>query len=233
MIKLLKHLFFVRTCLGCGTAIPDAEDDTVFCPGCFRKYMNLRSEICLRCGKRVDACKCLPESLRYKVVWSGHLFFYHVKLSERIVYTMKMKNYKPLQRFLANELANLIFDASGGDLSGYAVTFAPRKPGSVCTYGFDHAKVLAELTASKLGLPVEKLFRHARFSKVQKELNSKERQYNARISYSLNDYVCRKTDRLIIIDDIMTTGSTFSALVSLAEALGYREIAIISVAKAG
>ena len=53
-----------------------------------------------------------------------------------------MKNYLPLQRFLSKELAEVILEAMGGDLSDYTVTFAPRKPESVCVYGFDQAKIL-------------------------------------------------------------------------------------------
>ncbi len=233
MINLLKNLFFVRTCLGCGTALPDAKEDTVFCAECFQRYLELKSEDCHRCEKRADECRCLPKNLRGKVFWSAHLFSYYDQFSKQIIFTLKMKNYKPLQRFLAKELADLILKSTGGDLSGYTVTFAPRKPGSVCAYGFDQAKILAELASSYSGLPMMNLFRHARFSKIQKRLNAVERKKNAQSSYSLRKDVCRKTDKLLIFDDIITTGSTLSALVSLAEEMGFREIAVVSVAKTG
>lgn len=231
MNELLKSLFFVRTCLGCGTALPDAEKDTVFCPACSRLYSQLRTEECLRCEKKMDECRCVPESLRGKVLWSAHLFSYYGKLSRRIVFTLKMKNYRPLQRFLSGELADLILKATDGKLSGYAVAFAPRSPKSVCVYGFDQAKILAEMTAARLGLPVENLFCHTYFSRTQKHLKAFERQKNARNSYFLRKNACRRTDKLLIFDDIVTTGSTLEALVSLAGALGYREIAVVSVAK--
>jgi ComF family protein len=231
MNEFLKSLFFVRTCLGCGTALPDAGKEDIFCPECFRLYSQLRSEECLHCGKRMDKCHCIPESLRGKVLWSAHLFSYYGKLSKQIIFNLKMKNYLPLQRFLSKELAEVILEAMGGDLSDYTVTFAPRKPESVCVYGFDQAKILAKMTAARLSLPVDDLFRHTYFSKTQKRLKAFERKKNAKNSYFLKKYACRKTDKLLIFDDIVTTGSTLAALVSLAEALGYREIAVISVAK--
>ena len=233
MIDLLKSLFFVRTCLGCGTVLPDAKKDTVFCPECFERYRELRSEECRHCEKRADECRCVPKNLKGKVFWSAHLFSYYEPFSKQIIFTLKMKNYKPLQRFLAKELADLIIRATGGDLSGYTVTFAPRKPGSVRTYGFDQAKILAELTAFHCNLPIVNLFRHAPFSKTQKRLNAAERKKNAKNSYSLREDVCRQTDKLLIFDDIVTTGSTVSALISLAQEMGFRKIAVVSVAKTG
>ena len=179
----------------------------------------------------MDECRCVPDILRGKVFWSVHLFSYYDKLSKQIVYTLKMKNYLPLQRFLAKELAEVILEATEGNLDGYAVTFAPRNPKSVCLYGFDQAKILAEMTAARLGLPVDDLFRHTHFSKTQKRLKAFERKKNAKNSYVLKKRAYRRTDKLLIFDDIVTTGSTLAALVSLAEALGYREIAVVSVAK--
>ena len=185
----------------------------------------------MHCGKSMDECRCIPEILRGKVSWSAHLFFYYGKLSKQVIYTLKMKNYLPLQRFLAKELAEVITEATGGNLSDYTVTFAPRKPESVCFYGFDQAKILAKMTAVRLNLPFDELFRHTHFSKIQKRLKAMERKKNAKHSYLLKKYACRRTDKLLIFDDIVTTGSTLAALVSLAEALGYREIAVVSVAK--
>lgn len=233
MSNLLKSLFFVRTCLGCGTALPDAGEDTVFCEECFRRYTELRNEECPRCEKKMGKCRCIPHHLRRRVFWSAHLFSYHGKLSKQIIFTLKMKNYKPLQRFLSKELADLILEATGGDLSDYTVTFAPRKSGSISLYGFDQAKLLAELTAAHLNLPVENIFTHAYFSKTQKQLKAFERKKNAKESYSLRNNAFRRTDKLLIFDDIITTGSTLAALVDLAEALGFREIAVVSVAKTG
>ena len=233
MNNLIKSLFFVRTCLGCGTALPDAEEDTVFCQECFRRYAELRNEECLICEKKMDECRCVPENLRGRVFWSAHLFSYYGKLSKQIIFTLKMKNYRPLQRFLSKELADLILKATGGDLSDYTIAFAPRSSKSVCLYGFDQAKILAEFTAAQLNLPVEDIFCHAYFSKTQKRLKAFERKKNAKASYSLKNHACRRTDKLLIFDDIITTGSTLATLISLAKALGYREVAVISVAKTG
>lgn len=231
MIDLLKNLFFVRTCLGCGTALPDADADTVLCEKCYREYLALRATQCDVCKQRTDSCRCIPVKLKGKVLWSAHLFDYEDALSKRIIFTLKLKNYLPLQRFLAKELADLIFDLTDGDLSDYSVSFVPRKPKSICIYGFDQSRVLAERTASYLYLPVANIFGHRHFSRSQKTLNARQRVKNADSGYFLKKNIGTPSDKLLIFDDIATTGSTLSALVSLAETAGYREVAVVCVAR--
>lgn len=233
MNNFLKNLFFVRKCVLCDRALPDAEADTVFCEDCEREYRKLCREVCPSCEKTERECRCVPRRLRGGVGFSAHLFSFYDEISRRIVYAFKMKNYPHLQRFLAGELSDLILDVTGGDLSGFTVTFAPRKPRSIRIYGFDQSKILALLVSQRLGLPFAEIFCHSRFSKLQKNLHTKERLENAEKSYFLREDFVRRTDKLLIIDDVMTTGSTLSALVALSKAIGFREVSVICIAKTG
>lgn len=233
MNNFLKGLFFVRKCIVCGKALPDADRDTVFCDDCFGEYEKLCRDICPHCGRMEHACRCVPGKLRGSVGFAAHLFTFHDPLSRTIVYTAKLKNLKALQRFLASELAGLIEGATGENLSDFTVTFAPRKPRSVRIYGFDQAEVLARLCAERLQLPFVRMFRHARFSKLQKRLNVKEREINADKSYFLREDFVRETDKLLILDDVMTTGSTLSALIALAKSAGFSEVSVVCIAKTG
>ena len=178
-------------------------------------------------------CRCVPEKLQGKVSFAAHLFAFHNSISRTLVYTVKLRNLPYLQRFFAHELSDLIREASGGELSDFTVTFAPRKPKSVRVYGFDQAEILAKLSAERLRLPFVRMFGHHRISKLQKRLNAAERAINADKSYFIRRDFVRQTDRLLIFDDVMTTGSTLSVLVSLAKAAGFREVCVVCIAKTG
>ena len=208
--------------------MPDAEKDTAFCPKCLLEYEKLGRAVCEKCGKRERECVCIPEKLRGTLSFSAHLFAYESVLSKQIVFALKRKNLSVLQNFLAAELAKRL---SFYDLSDYTVTFAPRKPKSVREYGFDQAEILANGVASILDLPMEEIFKHARFSKLQKKLNAKERAENAEKSYALCADIVPETRGLLIIDDVMTTGSTLAVLTALAKDAGYEKVAVACVAK--
>lgn len=227
MIDFLKGLFFVRKCTLCGEVLQDA--DGAFCPKCLLEFEKLLRTPCSFCGKKHRDCRCLPKKLQGKATRGVHLFAYDEAISRKIVYGLKYTNHVPMRRFLAERLARILSDEL--DLSDFTVTFAPRKPKSVREYGFDQAELLAEELAENLDLPMEDLFCHARFSKLQKTLSATEREENAEKSYSLRKNARAKTKRLLIVDDVITTGSTMAALADLAKTLGFAEIVVVTVAK--
>ena len=224
MIEFFKRLLFVRKCLFCGTFLTDSKED-VFCPKCRLEYEKMKRRACHTCGKSHDSCGCMPVRLKPLVASSVHLFAYEDSYSKTMVFRLKRKDNRPLQVFLGKELAKTL-----GDVSGYAITYAPRTPHSVRAYGFDQAKALACVIAEEKGIPLVEIFSHASFSKIQKNLNLEERMKNAEKSYTLKKHFAREHDHLIIVDDVVTTGSTMEKLVSLAKGAGYQSVTLACVA---
>ena len=218
-------MFFVRKCLLCGEILTESKED-VFCPKCRLEYEKLKRRPCRVCGKPQSVCSCLPEKLKHEVAWAVHLFAYDDPLSKTIIFTLKRRDFKPLQVFLGEELASLF-----GDVAEYEITFAPRKPKSVREYGFDQAEALARVISDEKNVPLADIFTHARRSELQKNLNAEARAENAEKSYALQRSFTREREKLIIVDDVMTTGSTMAKLVSLAKEAGYKEIATVCVAR--
>ena len=225
MIELWKNLFFVRKCLLCGEILTESKEG-VFCPKCRLEYEKLKRRPCRACGKPQSACGCMPDKLKHEIAWAVHLFAYDDPLSKTVIFTLKRRDFKPLQAFLGKELASLF-----GDVADYDITFAPRKPKSVREYGFDQAEALARVISDEKNVPLADIFTHARRSELQQNLNAEARAENAEKSYALQKSFVRERDKLVIVDDVMTTGSTMAKLVSLAKEAGYKEIAVIYVAR--
>ena len=225
MIELWKNLFFVRKCLLCGEILTESMEG-VFCPKCRLEYEKLKRRPCRACGKPQSACGCMPDKLKHEVAWTVHLFAYDDPLSKTVIFSLKRRDFKPLQVFLGEELASLF-----GDVAEYEITFAPRKPKSVREYGFDQAEALARVISDEKNVPLADIFTHARRSELQKNLNAEARAENAEKSYALQRSFTREREKLIIVDDVMTTGSTMAKLVSLAKEAGYKEIATVCVAR--
>ncbi len=225
MIEFLKNLIFPRRCLFCGAVLADTKEG-VFCSKCRLEYEKMKRRACPICKKTHLFCTCMPEKLRGKVSCAIHLFAYGDTDSRKLIYHLKQKDDRYLQKFLAKELA-----CAMGDASAFDVSFAPRKPKSVREYGFDQALRLAEVIAENLNLPLVELFTHARKSELQKKLAATERAENAEKSYALRKDAERMSRHLILVDDVLTTGSTMAKLATLAGTLGYEKIIVLTVAR--
>ncbi len=225
MIEFLKSLFFARRCLFCGGSLGETKEQ-VFCPKCRLEYEKMKRRACPSCGRAHRLCTCVPEKLKGKVTSARHLFAYGDADSKKLIFTLKERDYRPLQKFLGAELAALF-----PELCDHDITYAPRKPKSVAEYGFDQAERLAEALGDHLSLPLIELFSHAKRSKLQRELDAGGRAENAEKSYTLQKKYERTSPHLLIIDDVMTTGSTLSRLVDLAKEAGYDRVSVVTVAQ--
>ncbi len=224
MIELLKSLIFVRKCLLCGEVLRETKEG-IFCPKCRLEYEKLKHRACSRCGKAHEVCHCVPPKLQKEQVNAVHLMAYEDECSKKLVFMVKRKKNTALFAFLGKELASLLPEGQA-----YTVTYAPRKPKSVREYGFDQAKCLAKALTKKCKGECVTLFRHARFSALQKNLNAAEREENAEKSYQLCCSHDQTYEHLLIVDDVLTTGSTMKKLIALAKEAGAQRITLVCIA---
>ncbi|HEX2295283.1 MAG TPA: ComF family protein [Actinomycetota bacterium] len=94
-------------------------------------------------------------------------------------------------------------DGVAGDL----VTWVPGDPRAARRRGFDHAQVLAWLVAARLGLPARGLLALTAPKADQTSLSGAQRRENPK-----DAYVARPVHaRVVLVDDVMTTGATICA----------------------
>ena len=91
------------------------------------------------------------------------------------------------------------------------VTWVPARPFDVRRRGFDHARVLAEQVARPLGLPRERLLVRAGRRRDQVGLSATDRRRNLEGAFRARPARGR---RVLLVDDLLTTGSTARECVS-------------------
>lgn len=227
-VDYVMNLIFPRTCAVCGDAA-DARFSYALCLGCGNEFEILKSDICPSCSSPQMMCRCRPVYDGGKNVRYYHLIEYKSDFSKKIIFALKRKNSAPLRRYLASELAALI--KTRGEKA--EITYAPRSAAAVRQYGFDQSKELARALSKKTGARLLTLFRHRRGGTEQKELGMTARLDNAADSYILRGGVLLREDKLAIVDDVITTGSTVRTLCELATLAGAGDVIVLTVAKTG
>lgn len=113
------------------------------------------------------------------------------------------------ERRLAAELASCMARAVAPGWDFDAVTFVPASKAAQRHRGFDHAELLAREVASSLGKPCASVLDRPK-TRDQRLLTGRERIANLGGSFHAPDNAARGL-RLLLVDDVFTTGSTLCA----------------------
>ena len=207
-IEFLRRFFLVRKCAVCGAVLGDPGQENL-CRRCGNAFAALKREKCGICGQEQSYCRCVRTALFDGIgaEKSVHLFRYKNEFSRKIVYSLKRNGKKSLIDLLAGELARtLLFCRGNTDLSRFAVTWVPRSAKNFRKYGFDQSALLAAGIAGELGLPLCGTLCHTG-GKSQKKIAAPERLANAQSSYRTAQGEQISGKSLILVDDVLTTGS--------------------------
>ena len=200
----LLSVFFPQRCVHCGVY------GEPLCPGCRGQLKPLGPKICRRCGKPSlhDVSDC-PECRRRRLYFgSATAAFSYGGPARSLVHGLK---YRGLSR-----LAPLMADLSARDprlteLNGeVTLTYVPMHRSKQFSRGYNQAQLYARALARRLELPLAELLVKLTPTTPQNRLNFIDRGKNLSNSFAIHGgYTC-KTGRVLLIDDVFTTGATVS-----------------------
>jgi len=97
--------------------------------------------------------------------------------------------------------------------------------------GFNQAALLANYIARKRNLPVLRVVRRVRATRTQTGLTNSKRRLN--VAGAFRTRRGRPVDglRILLVDDVMTTGSTGSACASALKRAGAKSVTLVTVAR--
>ncbi|MDD4477350.1 MAG: ComF family protein [Patescibacteria group bacterium] len=204
-LKFFKDVLFPIFCVECG------KEGKWWCEDCLKKQKVSGVFLCPVCHTETangEVCeKCARES-------------YLDGVSSFFIYDEKMPAGKLIRGFkynYATDIAelwkkiifnNAIFDKNWRGVSAEIIIPVPLHPRRERERGFNQAKILADIFAKKLFLPVvaDGLVR-ARYTAQQAKLAKIERRKNIE-----DAFVWKKNssppERIILVDDVFTTGAT-------------------------
>lgn len=112
------------------------------------------------------------------------------------------------------------------------VTWAPLSRRRKYRRGYDQAQLLAQEAAGLYGLRPVRLLDKLRHTRPQSSLSAQERKENAKGAYRLSPKappVAGK--RILLVDDVITTGSTLSACAAVLLAAGAEDVVCLTLAR--
>ena len=233
---LIQNLLFPPKCANCGELLDIELNKRVtspLCPACRKHFEEEKSRECSICGLAMKFCSCMPKQMQ-KAQCTTLLKLIPYRANDEsltirnFVYSVKHVNNRITFDFIAEQMREqLIAEMRSKSLmpQDCVITFLPRSKKNKLNDGFDQSYELARALSRITGIELVNCFERELFAKEQKNLNRFERRLNMSSAYkarNVRDKVRDKT--LILVDDIVTTGSSMASCARIGSELGAYEV---------
>jgi len=232
MGEKILDLLFPKFCLFCG------RENTYLCPDCFSQIKTYATPFCPYCGSRSPEGTICPSCKKYLTgfVAAGP---YKDKRLKEVIETFKYKFVKEL----ATPLALLIFKFLKENQQveffknplNFLIVPIPLHKRRQRERGFNQAEEIGKQLSPLLKIPIKTdILLRRKNTKPQVKLKKEERKENIKDAFIINpkiDISSLKDKKIILLDDVFTSGSTMEEAAKVLRDRGIKQIWALAVAK--
>ena len=223
-------------CVVCDGTV-EADLAWPLCSTCAATLIVYGNRRCTVCGKPIHSelhqcmrCRSSPVS------FDGAFPLYSYSgVARKLLIAYKSKKRLSLANFLAQRLAQEIMER----FPMYTIVPVPPRPGKLRKEGWDQVDLLARILERDWHLPVARLLARQKGGNEQKTLDREGRRTNVRGRYTRLPGsprafgrlpACAAPEKILLLDDIMTTGATLSECASVFKRHGNNKIYAMVIA---
>jgi ComF family protein len=242
LLQSIFSVLFPSDCRLCGTSLDNISRIPV-CKECLAEIVPVRAPQCVICGDRLASAQllrgdglcancrdCAPE-------FDRAVSFGEYRDGVRgLIHLLKYESVTPVARLLGGMLAQAITDL----LAGYADSTpllipVPLHRSRRRSRGFNQSELIARAAAKRLPqrlkVACDALVRQ-RDTVSQVGLTREERIANVRDAFRVADVAGVRGRDVMLVDDVMTTGTTFSECARILKQAGAERVWAATVARA-
>ena len=222
--RAITDFFFPQFCIGCG------REGEVICPTCLGKLPKLLPPYCSRCGLPQDGSQPCRDCAGLDMAIDGiRSPFTFEKLTREVVHQFKYQNLRVLAAPLSGVLHAYL---SENPISADMLIPVPLHPKWLRERGYNQSLLLAFELGKLSGIPVRPdiLKRRINTPSQARTASSIERHRNMHEAFTSVDGKL-KDKRVLLIDDVSTSGATLDACASALKQAGAISVWGLTVAR--
>lgn len=217
-------------CMSCASL---TQDEGGFCAICWKEIEFIGSPICISCGRNFTlnttegytCLGCIASPPNYDM---ARALFKFGAVSKNIIHAFKYYDKTILAKHFADMLcakySQEIYDAD-------VVIPVPMHKIKRLIRMYNQAAVLASAVGAKIKKPIYfDVLQKTKWTKPQTLLSRKTRMTNVNGSIDIRNIHYIKDKNIILIDDVMTTGSTASLCSRLLKRAGAKKVVVLCIA---
>ncbi len=228
--KLLTDLLFPRFCVGCGQEDPPAGG--WLCSQCAGDIVSVVSQVCPECGKLSENgqyhLKCSKGKALKGIIAASYFEEGPVReMIHNLKYNGVTELVKPLGEMMAKVLRDEICEMRDKTLisqNSFLLTFTPLHWRRKAQRGYNQSELLAREIGKNLNIDVMALLIKKKSTKRQVELQGSARRENLKDVFVAREGLDIAKKKIIIVDDVYTTGSTLNECARVLKKEGVKEV---------
>jgi ComF family protein len=234
--RIIQHIVCPQNCVLCGQLTLN-KDFSQVCAECLAGLESLPDPVCLVCGKPLpggiyslaDTCSdCRSDPPEFDLARAWGPYKGDLRTLLRI---LKYQGLKPLSGPLSR-LLETVFSQHFSETFDWIVP-VPLHKKRLRQRGYDQALLLGRGLSLKTGIPILQCAIRSKETQPQHGLSAAVRKKNMAGAFVMKKNINLKNSRILVLDDVLTTGSTVSALCkSLRKSSRIKSIGVLTVARA-
>ena len=228
-------LVYPEVCQLCGEARATPAEGYV-CAGCRAKARFIQQPFCQRCGRpfegdittQFECSNCREMEWHFQSARSAVMARDPVM---EVIHRYKYQRALWFEPFLADLLIRAAVPVLDQQKPSMIVP-VPLHPTKQREREFNQAERLARHLGAAMQIPVNKrLLRRVVPTRTQTQLSRQERLANVRNAFAMRGGQRLNGERIVLVDDVLTTGATTSACARVLTAAGAGEVCVWTVAR--
>lgn len=225
LIRNIRQAIFVDkyNCLNCGKELSNPNRYGL-CDECKSKIEFLHDDICHKCGRqeRSEADYCLTCQNHERHFLRNRSVCVYDGIAKTMIHRYKFGGKKYYAPYFANMLADKYLD-EGYDVD--VIVSVPISKERARKRGYNQSQIVAKRLAEALKLPyVGECIVKNKNNIEQAKLSGKEREENVLGVYKVIDKIAVKGKRILVVDDVLTTGATMSEVARVLYKAGAQKV---------
>jgi competence protein ComFC len=234
-LKAFKYLVYPEICVSCTKDL--SYDESFLCTDCRKLITPLKDPLCKKCSRE------LPPFLQVSRPCSdcrNRAFSFTRNISavkydstaKTLFHELKYQKRQNIVR-LFYPYIDTVFNELQLDLSDLLLTCVPLDPLRQAQRGFNQSRLICEYIVKQYRIRADYSVLKRKASRTpQSMLNRSERMHNVHDLFRAGNTNAIKNKNILLVDDILTTGSTANECSRVLRAAGAKTVTIFSIARA-
>jgi competence protein ComFC len=232
-LRAFASLLYPPACAICSADVAACK---YLCDECEAKLVRIEPPFCSKCSEPFpgaitnpfDCANCAHRTLYFENAVSA---FRSGGMVRRVILDFKYGRQVHLRHLVASWLFVALQDDRLQAREFNLIVSVPLHPARERERGFNQATLLAELLSAHTSIPSRPVLERIRYTTTQTAFDRAERMENLRGAFRVRKNADVRQLRILLVDDVLTTGSTLSECARVLRRGGARSVHAATAAR--